>query len=77
MAAPAGLPDLDTLEVFAYDDIAQDEMVDIVSEDNTHPRVIYDYVLDPVDCKYFDVHYTALATLLFSLALTFTIANTM
>lgn len=52
MAAPAGLPDPDTLEVFAYDDIARDEMVDIVSADNTHPRVIYDYVLDPVDCKY-------------------------
>ncbi|KAK7732611.1 hypothetical protein SLS63_004866 [Diaporthe eres] len=49
MAAPAGLPDPNTLEVFAYDDIARDEMVDIVSADNTHPRVIYDYVLDPVD----------------------------
>lgn len=52
MAAPAGLPDLNTLDVFAYDDPNQPQLVDIVSDDDTHPRVIRDYVLDPVDCEY-------------------------
>lgn len=66
MAAPAGLPDPDTLDAFAYDDITRNEMVDIVSADNTHPRIIEDYVLDPVDCKYYlDLYCTALAAVLF------------
>lgn len=61
MAAPAGLPDLNTLDVFQYDDVNQNRMVDIVSADNTHPRVISDYVLDPVECEYLDLHCAAFA----------------
>lgn len=52
MAGLAGLPDLDTLPVFQYYDEQQDTLIDILSDDNTHPRVIEDYVLDPVDCEY-------------------------
>lgn len=64
MAAPAGLPDPNTLEVFAYDDVNQDAMVDIVSADNTHARVIQDYVVDPVDCEYLDLYCAVLAQIL-------------
>lgn len=52
MAAPAGLPDLNTLNVFAYYDPNLDEMVDIVADDDKHPRIVEDYVIDPTDCEY-------------------------
>lgn len=52
MAALPSLPDPNTLEVFEYYDQALDGMVDIVYADNTHPRVIEDYVVDAVDCEY-------------------------
>lgn len=64
MAAPAGLPDPNTLDVFVYDDVIQDAMVDIVSADNTHARVIGDYVVDPVDCEYLALYYAVLAPIL-------------
>ncbi|KAH8755019.1 hypothetical protein F5883DRAFT_650103 [Diaporthe sp. PMI_573] len=49
MAAHAGLPDLNTLEVFSYYDPDPDAMIDIISDDDTHPRIIEDYVIDPID----------------------------
>lgn len=61
MAAPAGLPDPNTLDVFAYDDVNQDALVDIVSADNSYARVIQDYVVDPVDCKFVDLYCAVLA----------------
>lgn len=52
MALLTGLPDVDTLEVFSYYDTDADTMIDIVSDDNTHPRKVDDYVIDPSDCEY-------------------------
>lgn len=52
MAASAGLPDPNTLEVFSYYDPDLDTMIDIVSDDSTHPRIIEDYVINPEDCEY-------------------------
>ncbi|KAL1863916.1 Histone-lysine N-methyltransferase ehmt1 [Diaporthe australafricana] len=52
MAGPAGLPNLDTLDIFSYYDFDQDAFVDIVRDDNTHARVTQDYVINPTDCEY-------------------------
>ncbi|POS75039.1 set-domain histone methyltransferase-5 [Diaporthe helianthi] len=51
MAPITSLPDLDTLDVFSYYDPDGDAMINIVSDDNTHPRVVDDYVIDPADWK--------------------------
>lgn len=75
MAAPGGLPDPNTLDVFAYDDVNQDAMVNIVSADNTHARVIQDYVVDPVDCEYLEFYFAALTRILSTWGLALTIAK--
>lgn len=69
MAAPAGLPDPNTLDVFAYEDVNQDAMVDIVSADNTHARVIQDYVIDPIDCESLDLQCATLTSFLLIMGL--------
>ncbi|KAG8165872.1 hypothetical protein KVR01_004424 [Diaporthe batatas] len=49
MAPLAGLPDPNTLNVFSYYDPHVDKMIPIVSNDNKHPRVIDDFLVDPSD----------------------------
>jgi hypothetical protein len=76
MAAHAGLPDLNTLEVFSYYDPDPDAMIDIISDDDTHPRIIEDYVIDPIDCEYSAMPYRRLIRLVTSWTRIFTSTNT-